>query len=92
MPTYEYVCGQCSDRFEIFQSIKDAPLTECAKCGGPVKRVFSAGAGIIFKGSGFYATDNKGKSGSVAGAATKTDTAETAAPAADTAGVSEAAS
>jgi putative FmdB family regulatory protein len=65
MPTYEYVCEKCGHQFEKLQPISDAPLTACPKelCGrkrwgkGRVKRVISAGGGLIFKGSGFYATD-----------------------------------
>jgi len=58
MPTYEYSCLKCSKTFEVFQSMKDAPLKTCT-CGkkGKVKRLPGRGAGIIFKGSGFYETD-----------------------------------
>jgi putative FmdB family regulatory protein len=58
MPTYEYECTKCNDHFEVFQSMKDAPLTVCNKCGGKIRRVISGGEGVIFKGSGFYVTDN----------------------------------
>ena len=65
MPTYEYVCSKCGHEFEKFQSISDKPLTVCPKelCEqkkwgkGKVQRQISAGAGLIFKGSGFYITD-----------------------------------
>ena len=57
MPTYEYECQKCGHRFEEFQSMKDAPLTKCPVCKGKVKRLIGAGAGLIFKGSGFYITD-----------------------------------
>jgi len=57
MPTYEYQCERCAHRFEAFQSITAEPLSECPKCGGSVRRLISSGAGFIFKGSGFYATD-----------------------------------
>ncbi|MDZ7816894.1 MAG: FmdB family zinc ribbon protein [Planctomycetota bacterium] len=57
MPTYEYKCDDCSMNFEKFQSMTDAPLTECPYCKGNVHRVPSAGAGLVFKGSGFYSTD-----------------------------------
>ncbi len=60
MPTYEYECKNCGIRFDQFQKMSDAPLQVCPKCGGTVERVISAGAGIIFKGSGFYATDYHG--------------------------------
>lgn len=57
MPTYEYECEVCNHRFERFQSITAAPLDTCPECGGTVHRLISPGAGFIFKGSGFYATD-----------------------------------
>jgi putative FmdB family regulatory protein len=65
MPTYEYICEKCGHEFEKMQSMSDAPLKTCPKelCGkkqwgkGKVKRAISAGAGLIFKGSGFYITD-----------------------------------
>lgn len=58
MPTYEYACGACGHQFEEFQSIKAKPVSLCPKCGKrKVKRLISAGAGFIFKGSGFYTTD-----------------------------------
>ena len=64
MPTYDYLCGKCGHRFEAFQAITDKPLGKCPSCGGnKVKRLIGTGAGIIFKGSGFYCTDYK-KSGS----------------------------
>lgn len=60
MPTYEYLCRKCDRTFEVFQSMKDAPLEWCT-CGkrGRVRRLIGRGAGIIFKGSGFYETDYK---------------------------------
>jgi putative FmdB family regulatory protein len=62
MPTYEYKCKSCEELFEIFQKITDAPLSECPVCGGQLKKIISGGAGIIFKGSGFYTTDYKNSS------------------------------
>jgi putative FmdB family regulatory protein len=59
MPTYEYECLECSHRFDVFQSMKDEPIKTCVKCGGNVKKLIGAGAGIIFKGSGFYVNDYK---------------------------------
>jgi len=59
MPTYEYECLVCKFRFEEFQKITDAPLTNCPKCKAKVRRLISGGIGIIFKGSGFYVTDYK---------------------------------
>lgn len=57
MPTYEYECLICGNRFEQFQSIKAQPLKKCPQCGGAVERLLGSGAGILFKGSGFYTTD-----------------------------------
>jgi len=57
MPTYEYECKKCNYRFEAFQQIKDKPLKKCPNCKASIRRLISAGAGFIFKGSGFYATD-----------------------------------
>ena len=60
MPTYEYVCTKCEHEFEAFQSMKDEPLTTCPACKKrSVKRKVGGGAGLIFKGSGFYITDFK---------------------------------
>jgi putative FmdB family regulatory protein len=59
MPTYEYECLECKHRFEAFQSMKEEPLKECPKCHAEVKRLIGTGAGIIFKGSGFYVNDYK---------------------------------
>jgi len=61
MPTYEYRCTACQHLFEEFQSIMDKPLKKCPQCGGRIKRLIGTGAGIIFKGSGFYETDYKRK-------------------------------
>lgn len=61
MPTYEYECKKCG-RFEQFQRISDQKLTRCPSCKGPVKRLLGSGAGIIFKGTGFYQTDYRSES------------------------------
>ena len=58
MPTYEYECESCGIRFERIQHFKDEPLKKCPECGGPVHRLIQP-VGIIFKGSGFYITDNR---------------------------------
>ena len=64
MPTYDYACTKCGHTFETVQSMKDAPLKKCPKCGKQsLKRLVGAGAGLIFKGTGFYITDYKKKSG-----------------------------
>lgn len=57
MPTYEYECTKCQYRFEEFQNITDKPLSKCPRCQGKLRRLISGGVGLIFKGSGFYATD-----------------------------------
>ena len=62
MPTYEYECEKCGITFEKFQNITAEPIKKCPECGGPVKRLIGAGAGVIFKGSGFYATDYRSES------------------------------
>ena len=59
MPTYQYRCLVCGHDFEMFQKMKDEPIKACPKCKGEVKRLLGAGAGTIFKGSGFYHTDYK---------------------------------
>lgn len=61
MPTYEYECRKCGHLFEKFQPITAAAVKTCPKCRGRVARVLSGGAGIIFKGTGFYQTDYKNK-------------------------------
>ncbi len=63
MPTYEYRCGNCKYEFERFQSIKARPLRKCPQCGkNALNRLIGTGAGIIFKGSGFYETDYRSES------------------------------
>jgi putative FmdB family regulatory protein len=62
MPTYEYECRKCGHRFEEFQSISEPPLKACPECGGKVRRLIGSGAGILFKGSGFYQTDYRSSS------------------------------
>lgn len=57
MPTYDYKCLACDTRFEQFQGITAPAIEACPECGGKVKRLIGAGAGLIFKGSGFYITD-----------------------------------
>ena len=62
MPTYEYECTECGQKFDVFQKMTDSFLKECPKCKGKVKRLIGSGSGMIFKGSGFFATDYKKKS------------------------------
>ena len=59
MPTYEYVCTKCGHRFEALQSMTEKPLSRCPVCKSAIRRVINGGIGVIFKGSGFYSTDNK---------------------------------
>lgn len=61
MPTYEYQCRSCAQRFEARQSIMARPRTRCPHCGKKVDRLISAGAGFLFKGSGFYSTDHRSR-------------------------------
>ncbi len=58
MPTYQYACTACEERLEVVQKFTDDSLTECATCGGRLRKVFSP-VGIVFKGSGFYRTDSR---------------------------------
>ena len=83
MPTYDYECDACGHHFELFQSMKDLPIKKCPACKkSKARRLIGAGAGIIFKGSGFYCTDYRSSTYSDAA---KKDTAAgsttTAAPA-----------
>jgi putative FmdB family regulatory protein len=63
MPTYDYECKECGYEFEHFQSMSEDTLKECPQCGGELRRLIGGGMGIIFRGSGFYVTDNRGSDG-----------------------------
>lgn len=63
MPTYVYACKDCNHGFEIYQSFTDDALTVCPQCGGKLRKQFNTVGGVVFKGSGFYKTDNAGSSG-----------------------------
>ena len=67
MPTYEYKCEDCGYTFEKFQNMKDKSITECPKCRGRVQRLIGSGAGVIFKGSGFFATDYANRNATACG-------------------------
>ncbi|MEX3654375.1 FmdB family zinc ribbon protein [Mycolicibacterium fortuitum] len=65
MPTYSYACTECGNRFDAVQAFSDDALTSCPKCSGKLRKLFGS-VGVVFKGSGFYRTDNResGKSSS----------------------------
>jgi len=69
MPTYQYRCVDCGSELETVQSFSDPSLTECPECDGTLRKVYSA-VGVVFKGSGFYATDNRTKGKAAAATAT----------------------
>lgn len=60
MPTYDYNCTKCGKEFEIFHGMMESPEITCPECNGNAKKIISGGTGIIFRGSGFYVTDNSG--------------------------------
>jgi putative FmdB family regulatory protein len=62
MPTYEYRCPACQHEFEKLQKMSDEPGAACPECGAPAERLLSGGAGLLFKGSGFYITDYRSDS------------------------------
>lgn len=74
MPTYQYRCTECATELEAVQKFTDPPLTVCPQCEGDLRKVFSA-VGVVFKGSGFYATDSrsKGKANAAKPAESKTE-------------------
>lgn len=81
MPTYEYECEKCGYKFEVFQSMTAEALKKCPKCKGKIRRLIGAGAGLIFKGSGFYATDyKKNKKEEKQNKSSKTSSCSTCAP------------
>jgi putative FmdB family regulatory protein len=79
MPNYDYECQKCGNLFEVFQSMNDAKLTDCPEesCDGTVKRLLGGGAGLLFKGGGFYQTDYRSSSYQ---AGAKADSGTTTAP------------
>ena len=72
MPNYDYECQDCNHVFEVFQQMTDERLTECPECKGKLERLIGGGAGIIFKGSGFYVNDYKKDNKAVSKDKTKT--------------------
>ena len=77
MPIYAYECRECGVRFDRRQSFNDDPITVCPECEGKVHRLIQP-AGIIFKGSGFYVTDNRGKKTALTGGKSETKAEATA--------------
>lgn len=73
MPTYQYRCTECGVEIERVQKFSDPALTHCEDCGGTLRKVYNA-VGIVFKGSGFYATDNRTKGSSAAATPTSSET------------------
>ncbi len=88
MPTYQYRCTSCAAEVEAVQKFTDDPLTDCPECDGDLRKVFNA-VGVVFKGSGFYATDNRSK-GKATTAARPAEKSEPAAAAATSESKSEA--
>ncbi|CAM5732006.1 zinc ribbon domain-containing protein [Mycolicibacterium aubagnense] len=73
MPTYSYACTECDNRFDAVQAFSDDALTECPKCHGRLRKLFGS-VGVVFKGSGFYRTDNRdSKSSSTSAAPAKSE-------------------
>lgn len=69
MPTYQYRCSECGEDLEAVQKFSDPALTECPNCGGRLRKVYNA-VGVVFKGSGFYSTDNRSGSNAAKASAT----------------------
>jgi len=84
VPTYSYACTECDNRFDIVQSFSDDTLTVCNECNGRLRKLFNS-VGIVFKGSGFYRTDNRTKAQTTAqsesSSGTSTSSSSTSTPA-----------
>ena len=80
MPTYQYRCTECGTDLEVVQKFSDDPLTVCPECDGRLRKVFNA-VGVVFKGSGFYATDNRAKKHGAAKPKAASDASTTSEPA-----------
>lgn len=93
MPHYDYVCETCDKQFEVFQSMNDKRLTKCPEkgCKGKVRRLIGTGAGLVFKGSGFYITDYRSEGYKASAKQDSKDSTAAAAPAADSGGSTAAA-
>lgn len=86
MPTYEYECRSCRHRFEQSQSMTAKPAAACPKCRKPARRLISGGGGLLFKGSGFYATDYRSSGYKKAAAAAASETSPPSAEKSEKAG------
>src|SRR5258706_9186921 len=75
VPTYQYACTACGHQLEAVQSFAEEPLTECPACEGRLRKLFSA-VGVVFKGSGFYRTDSRGKAPSESGASASSSSSD----------------
>jgi len=84
VPTYVYECRACAERVEVVQKMSDAPLTECEKCGGSLRKVLFAPA-VVYKGSGFYVTDYKNGGRTSESESSKTGSTATETPKSDAA-------
>lgn len=82
MPTYQYACNDCGEQLEVVQKFSDDALTVCPACEGNLRKVFSA-VGIVFKGSGFYRTDNRNSSAPPSSTTTPASTPATPAKSAE---------
>jgi len=81
MPSYDYECKACGYRFEAFQQMSDAPFSRCPECGKlEVRRLIGGGLGVIFKGSGFYTTDNPKSGGNGSKSSVSKDKSTSSAP------------
>jgi putative FmdB family regulatory protein len=87
MPIYEYACTACGERTEAKQGFDDPPLETCPHCGGKLRKLYSP-VGIVFKGSGFYSTDQKGKKASSSGES-KSSSSETSSKSSESSAKSE---
>lgn len=86
MPIYGYRCTECGHELEVFQSMSDAPLRECPRCGGPLRKLLYP-VGVQFKGSGFYSTDYKSR-----GSSSKSESGESGGSASESASSGDASS
>jgi putative FmdB family regulatory protein len=91
MPTYEYECTACGQHMEVFQRFSEDALTTCGVCGGALRKVFHP-AGIVFKGSGFYATDSRAPATTGSGSNKDSDAGSSSSSPGSSSGLSDASS